>query len=274
MTDHTTPTRPEQRPTPVPSDQLVRRFEYPPVWSWAPSERWLRGYVDDIAVVDSREQILVWEPRQKVPEYGFPLADVRTDLLRPTEPPAPDRGFYRPRRPVAEWYDLVIGDRTVEHAAWKWAPDGLAGFLAVNWFHGVLDRWLEEDETVMTHPRDPYNRVDAVPSSRHVVVSHRGRVLAESSSTVLVFETGLPTRYYFPPGDVNFSALTESPTWSECPYKGYATRYWSVDGEPEATDIAWSYPDPKPNVAAITDRIAFYAERLEIRVDGLAPRAN
>lgn len=272
MTDDTTPTGAEGPATPVPSDQLVRRFEYPPVWSWTPSERWLRGYVDDIAVVDSREQILVWEPRQKVPEYGFPLADVRTELLRPTEPPAADRGFYRPRRPAADWYDLMIGDRVVKHAAWKWVPDELAGFLGVNWFHGVLDRWLEEDEVVHTHPRDPYNRVDAVPSSRHLVISHHGRVLAESDATVLVFETGLPTRYYFPTEGVDFSALTESSTWSECPYKGYATRYWSVVDDPGATDIAWSYPEPKPNVAAIADRVAFYTERLDVVVDGVVKR--
>ncbi|MET0447378.1 MAG: DUF427 domain-containing protein [Aeromicrobium sp.] len=256
---------------------LVRRFpSYPEVWSFEPSARWVRGIVDDVTVVDSRHQILVWEPRHKVPEYGFARGDVRTDLLVPGEPPAADRGFYRPRRPPAEWFDLRVGDRIVRHAAWRWDVPELADYLGVNWFAGVLDRWLEEDEVVMTHPRDPFSRVDALPSSRHVVVSYRGRVLAESADTVIVYETGLPPRYYFPPEAVDLSALEPSATWSECPYKGYATRYWSLPasaGEPGITDVAWSYADPKPVLSVIAGRIAFFSERVDLVLDGVTASA-
>ncbi|MGG7463025.1 DUF427 domain-containing protein [Plantibacter sp. YIM 135347] len=256
---------------PTSSPNLVERFpSYPSTWSFTPSSRWLRGFVDDVAVVDSRQQILVWEPRAKVPEYGFPLEQVRTDLLVPTEPPASDRGFYRPRRPAKSWFDLRLGERLVEHAAWTWDVPELEGFIAVNWFHDVLDRWVEEDEQVMTHPRDPYNRVDAIPSSRHVVVTHDGQVIADSHSPVLVFETGLPTRYYLPRADVDLDRLTPSETWSECPYKGYATDYWALpDAEGVLEDVAWSYPEPKAPVGPIVDRIAFYPERVSITVDGV-----
>ena len=34
----------------------------------------------------------------------------------------------------------------------------------------AMDDWLEEDELVYTHPRDPYTRVDILASSRRVRV--------------------------------------------------------------------------------------------------------
>ncbi|MFZ4894897.1 DUF427 domain-containing protein [Plantibacter sp. Mn2098] len=264
----TTPVPPRALPQAGPN--LVARFEYPSTWSFSPSERWLRGVVGEVAIVDSRDQILVWEPKAKVPEYGFPLAQVRTDLLVETDAPPADRGFYRPRRPARTWYDLHVDGRIIRHAAWTWDIPELEGFIAVNWFHDVLDAWYEEDERVITHPRDPCNRVDALPSSRHVVVSHDGRVIADSTDAVLVFETGLPTRYYLPRNDVDLTALGASTTWSECPYKGFATDYWTLpNAEGVDEDAAWSYPDPKYPVAPIAGRIAFFPERVQITVDGV-----
>jgi uncharacterized protein (DUF427 family) len=261
------------RPLPAESDLLQRRFpEYPDHFTFEPSDRWVRGIVGDIAVVDSRHQVLVWEPRHKVPEYGFPIEHVRADLLRPSAA-APERGrFYRPRTTAVTWFDLHVDGRVVEHAAWRWDVEGLEDHLAVNWSRGVLDAWYEEDEVVMTHPRDPHNRVDALPSSRHLVVSLHGTVLADTHSPVVVYETGLPIRWYVPRSDVRFDALLPSGGWSECPYKGYATDYWSsADGS--VADVAWSYPDPKPAVAAIRDHVAFYNEKVEIRVDGVVQSA-
>lgn len=250
------------------TENLVQRFPaYPETWSFQPSERWVRGFAGDVAVVDSRRQLLVWEPRHKVPEYGFPLADVRTDLLEETDAPEGDLGYYRPRRAPAQWYDLRIGDRLIRHAAWSWDVPELGGFLGVSWFPGVLDRWLEEDQPVFTHPRDQFSRVDALPSSRRVTVSRDGVVLADSDETVIVYETGLLPRYYFPPQNVDFSVLTTSSTESSCPYKGHTTQYWSLaDGSLD--DVAWSYGDPNQDVDAIAGRVAFYTERLDLTVDG------
>ena len=45
------------------------------------SDKWVRGYVGDVAVVDSREPLLFWEEEFPVPAYAFPRGDVRTDLL-------------------------------------------------------------------------------------------------------------------------------------------------------------------------------------------------
>src|SRR6202000_2325364 len=95
---------------------------------------------------------------------------------------------------------------------------GLAGTVRFDW--AALDAWFEEDEQVFVHPRNPYVRVDALRSHRHVRASLEGITLAESATPVLVFETGLPPRYYFDRTDVDFGHLLPTGTQTACPYKG------------------------------------------------------
>jgi uncharacterized protein (DUF427 family) len=85
-------------------------------------------------------------------------------------------------------------------------------------------------------------------------VVHGGQVVAESERPLLLRETGLPVRYYLPPEDVRLDLLTASGTHSYCPFKGTAS-YWSL---PDAADLVWGYPDPKPDVAEIKDHLCFY----------------
>ena len=75
-----------------------------------------------------------------------------------------------------------------------------------------MDAWFEEDEEVFTHPRDPYTRVDILPSSRHVRVEVDGVTVAESTSPRLLFETGLPARYYLPKPHVRHGPADARPT--------------------------------------------------------------
>ena len=239
------------------------------------SRRWVRGFVGDVAVVDSRSPLLFWDDSRPVPSYAFDPDDVRRDLLRPAvgEPP-PSPWFFRPQGPVSAWFDLEVGDRVLSHAAWRRDAAELGDRLVLSWQPGLIDRWLEEEEEVAGHPRDPYSRVDALPSSRHVVVSLDGKVLADSTSPVLLFETGLPTRYYLPEADVRLAELTPSATSSHCPYKGIADRYWDLAensaGDFDGAGLAWSYSQPFPAVGRIKDRIAFYDERVDVTVDGVA----
>ncbi|GIF09043.1 DUF427 domain-containing protein [Actinoplanes siamensis] len=226
------------------------------VITWEPSERRVRGLAGDETIVDSRRPILIWLPGQAVPLYAFPEQDVRVDLLRPAG---------------ATSYDLVLGPEVREAAAWRFAEPQLAAFLAFEWFERTgrgLDHWYEEDEEIFVHPRDPYKRVDAIHSSRHVTVEIGGRVVAESRRPVLVFETRLPTRYYLPRDDVRLDLLTPTDLSTGCPYKGTAG-YWSLnDADQVPPNIAWSYPDPLPAVGAIAGHIAFYNEVADITVDG------
>jgi uncharacterized protein (DUF427 family) len=233
-------------------------------------DKWVRALVGDVAVVDSRAPVLFWEEHFPVPGYAFAEDDVRCDLLRPSSGPPPDeRSFFLPKGPVAEWFDLEVGDRLLEHVAWRRDAPEVADLLVVSWQPGLVDRWLEEEEEVRGHPRDPHSRVDALPSTRHVEVSLDGVVLADTVRPVLLFETGLPTRYYVPRDDVRFEALTATPTSSYCPYKGVADQYWSVSGRADAADAAWSYSAPFPAVGRIKDMVAFYNELVDVRLDGI-----
>jgi uncharacterized protein (DUF427 family) len=91
-------------------------------------------------------------------------------------------------------------------------------------------------------------------SDRHVRVVRGGQVLAESDGALLLKETGCPDRYYIPPADVRLDLLTPSGTHTHCPFKGTAS-YWSL---PDAADLVWAYPEPKPDVARIKDHLCFY----------------
>jgi uncharacterized protein (DUF427 family) len=98
-----------------------------------------------------------------------------------------------------------------------------------------------------------------------------GTVLADTRAPVLLFETGLPTRYYIDPTDIAFEHLEPSPTQTLCPYKGVTSGYWSVRvGQTVHPDLAWTYHYPLPAVGQIAGLVAFYNEKLDIVVDGAA----
>jgi uncharacterized protein (DUF427 family) len=146
--------------------------------------------------------------------------------------------------------------------------EGIAGTVRIDW--EALDAWFEEDEEVFVHPRNPYTRVDALRSDREIVVELEGRVLARSSRPVLVFETGLPTRYYLDRLDVDFTHLVPSDTATACPYKGTTSAYWSVDvGGRLESDLAWAYDFPTRQLLPITGLVAFYNEKVDLTVDGV-----
>jgi uncharacterized protein (DUF427 family) len=129
--------------------------------------------------------------------------------------------------------------------------------------------WYEEDEPVFVHARDPYKRVDALRSSRHVEIRVGGETVARSVRPVLLFETSLPTRYYLPFADVRAEFLEPSDRVTFCPYKGRA-RYWSVRaGGVLVPDVVWSYPQPVPEQPAIRDLACFFTERVDLLLDGV-----
>ncbi len=241
-----------------------------------PIDKWVRAYVGDVAVVDTRTPLLFWEDDFPVPTYAVDEADVRTDLLQPTDPPpSAEWSSFDPQGPVSQWYDVVVGDQRRPHAAWRLADPAVAYRLVLSWRPGLLDRWTEEDEEVMGHPKDPYHRVEVLRSSRHVVVRRDGVLLADSRRPVLLYETGLPTRFYLPPEDVVADALVSQENRTHCPYKGFAERYWGLREHPEVSGIAWCYNEPKAAVEAIAGRVAFYNELVDLEVDDLPlPRAR
>jgi uncharacterized protein (DUF427 family) len=96
-----------------------------------------------------------------------------------------------------------------------------------------------------------------------------GETVADTHRPRLLFETGLPTRYYIPKVDVRMDLLTATDSHTRCPYKGIAS-YWTakVAGQ-EVKDIAWAYPAPIPECSKIENLVSFYNERVDaIHVDG------
>ncbi|PZS24585.1 MAG: hypothetical protein DLM58_24470 [Pseudonocardiales bacterium] len=236
------------------------------------SPRRVRVVVGGETVADSRRAFMLHETGA-LPWYYLPEADVRRDLLEPsdTEGVSPSRGR-------AQYWTLRVGDRVIPDAAAGYpeppssAPP-IAGYLVFDW--DAVDAWYEEDEQIFTHPADPYHRVDVRQSTRHVRISLNGEVLAESSRSRLLFETGLPTRYYLPADDVRTGLLTPSDTTTECAYKGTAT-YWSAQaGDHVASDLAWTYREPKIEAERVRGYVTFFNERVDVDLDGeRQPRAE
>jgi uncharacterized protein (DUF427 family) len=134
----------------------------------------------------------------------------------------------------------------------------------------ALDAWFEEDEQVYVHPRNPYARVDAVRSNRPIRVELDGTVLAVADSSVIVFETGLPPRYYLDPTALRLEHLERSDTVTSCPYKGDTSQYWSVRvGDAVHADLAWSYAFPTGPLLPVAGLVAFYNEKVDVFVDGV-----
>jgi uncharacterized protein (DUF427 family) len=131
-----------------------------------------------------------------------------------------------------------------------------------------MDRWLEEDEEVFVHPRDPYHRVDIVSTSRAVRISVAGELLAETDRALALFESNLPARWYLPLQDVR-AVLEPSDTLTRCPYKGTA-RYYSValSGDELGQDLLWVYEAPIPEVGRIAGLVCFFDERVDVELDG------
>jgi uncharacterized protein (DUF427 family) len=225
------------------------------------SPRRIRGILAGETVVDSTRSKLLHE-HGHLPIYYFPREDVRTDLLEPT-----DHHTRCPWKGEASYWSVRVGDRVAENAVWGY-PDPLddapplADYVAFYW--NKLDTWYEEDEEAIVHPRDPYHRVDVLPSSRHVVVRLGDEVLADSTRALALFETGLPTRWYLPADDVRMDLLEPSDKRTGCAYKGFAS-YWSVRGE---EDLVWTYRAPRRGMEEITERLCFFNERVDIEVDG------
>jgi uncharacterized protein (DUF427 family) len=195
--------------------------------------RRVRALAGGEVVVDSLGVKLLYE-QHRLPVWCFPREDVRLDRL---------------------------GD-----GAWIY-EDGLArGLVGVRW--DAVDQWLEEDEEVIVHPRDPYHRIELRDTSRLVSVALDGETLAESTSAVALFEASLPPRWYLPPEDVRAELVANSEVRTGCAYKGWASYDDVRVGERIEPFLAWHYVDPLKGIERIRDRICFFNERVDLRLDG------
>lgn len=250
---------------------------------YQPTSKRIRADIKGIPVVDSHEALLVWEPKRVTPVFAVP----EKDLLARLEPPAwrvednaqdeypvrlmseappgldPRTGFRR-HTAQGEELDVVISAVTAPYAAFRPSDPDLAGYVVLDF--RPFD-WLEDDEEIIGHPRDPFHRVDIRATLQRVEVKLDGVALADTSGAQLLYETLLPVRYYIPPEDVRLDLLEASPRRTVCPYKGEA-RYWSFPESERGRNIAWAYDSRFIDAQQIHGLICFFNERADVYVDG------
>jgi uncharacterized protein (DUF427 family) len=230
------------------------------------SPKRVRAVLAGETVADSTAPLLVWEV-PFYPTYFFSASDVREDLLTPLGKTREQPGLGEATR-----YQVTVG--TAEGEAYSFhhpkEPE-VADHYALVW--KTMDHWFEESEEVFVHARDPHTRIDVLASGRRVRVAIDGVTVADSTNASFLFETGLPTRHYFPKTDVRMDLMTSTDRRTGCPYKGYA-RYWTATVNGETHDnVLWGYESPFPESQRIAGLVAFYNEKVDLYVDEvLQPR--
>ena len=234
-------------------------------------DRRLRANLGGRTVVDSTRPLLVWEPRRVVPSYAVPASHILGELVPGSPLPTSDAPVLHPGIPFhahstpGETLTIVTDGHVLENAGFRPTDADIAEHVILDF--KCFDRWLEEDEVVVAHPRDPFHRVDFCRSSRHVRIEKDGHVLAESERPCMVFETGLPVRFYLQRRDVKVD-LRASAKRTQCAYKGDAS-YWSVELEGHPLEaLGWTYETPLPGAEPIAGLVAFFDERVDVFLDG------
>ena len=221
----------------------------------------VRAYLAGELVADTKTPFLVWE-WPYYPTYYIPAGDVLAELV-------PAEIQHSPSRGDGQVFHMKVAGADADGAALRY-PDSpieaLRDLVRLDW--ASMSEWFEEDEPVYVHPRDPYSRVDILASARHVRVEMDGITVADSGQPRILFETGLPPRYYLPLTDLRMDLLRASGTQTHCPYKGTAA-YWSVDtGQAVHTDIVWIYRTPLPESQKVAGLACFYNEKVDVYLDG------
>ncbi|WP_067569192.1 DUF427 domain-containing protein [Nocardia acidivorans] len=226
------------------------------------SAKRVRVYLGGHLAVDTIAATLVWE-HDYYPTYYFPVDELRVKL----EPTGDDRPANHLGTPVG--FDVIAEGVVAPGAAVQYVDSPIPELRdLVRLDTNAMDQWFEEDEAIYGHPRDPYHRVDILSSSRHIRVEVAGQTVAESRNPRILFETGLPARYYLPLTDIRMDLLEPSETESLCPYKGFAA-YWNVKlGEDIYPDLVWIYRTPFPESQKIAGFASFYNEKVDIYIDG------
>jgi uncharacterized protein (DUF427 family) len=233
----------------------------------------VRAHSGASPVADSTSAVLVWEPRRVVASYAVPEGDLLVDLEPAAAGPADDgRPVLDPRVPfrvhtaAGEPLSVRLPDGTAfEGAAYRLADPDVAGLVVLDF---AAFEWLDEEEPMISHPRDPRHRIDVCRSDRTVRIGHQGGLLAESNRALWLFEGTFPfVRYYLPRDDVAVPLVRDDSLVTACAYKGRAT-YWSVTDDRALARIAWTYEQPLHDAEQVRGRVCFFTERLDLSIDG------
>ncbi|SLM36285.1 Protein of unknown function DUF427 [Lasallia pustulata] len=231
-----------------------------------PSPKRVRVLFSQTWIADTTAAVYVWD-HPHFPQYYLPLSAFPTPSILSKQKPI--TASSSTSEPIAHLCALTLPPHSTPSTTLVFCAG--AGPLAdlVRIPFSEADAWFEEDVEIYVHPKDPYKRVDTLPSRREVRVEVGGREVARSQGGVWLFETGLPVRYYLEKTAVDWSVLTPSETVTRCPYKGEANYYnVTIDGT-EYKDAIWWYRYPTPESIAIAGRLCFYNEKVDIYLDGI-----
>jgi len=214
-------------------------------------------------IADSEHALLLFEPG-RYPVAYFPESDISPDVLERTEHTTrhPDLG-------LTSWYSVRADEQHVAaRAAWQHTnlpahASELQTHVAFAW--RAMDAFYEEDERILGHAADPYHRIDIRQTSRHLVVRHKDRIIADTKQPLVLHESGFAPRWYVPRADIDESALTPVELRTFCPYKGLCS-YYSVG---DARQAAWSYPDAYPEVRRISNLVSFEPDIVSVHLDAV-----
>jgi uncharacterized protein (DUF427 family) len=212
-------------------------------------------------IADSEDVVLLHEPG-RYPVAYFPLAGIEPAVLV-----GEDRVTAHPDFGQVNWFTVAAGEHVVNRAAWQYTSlppyaAVLDGRVAFAW--RAMDAFYEEDERIVGHAADSYHRIDIRSTSRHLVVRDGGRVIADTTHPLALYESGFAPRWYVSRDDIVESALEPVDGQTFCPYKGLAS-YYDIGGRKRA---AWSYVEAWTEVTRITDLVSFEPDKVDVFIDG------
>lgn len=238
-------------------DALPKRLLYA-----EPLRRRMRVRFGGSWIADTEDVILLFEPGHYPMAY-FREADIAPGTLELTGHTTrhPDLG-------PTSWYAVRAGGNTAPRGAWQHTglpnyTQELQGRVAFAW--PAMEAFFEEDERIMGHAADSYHRIDIRQSSRHLVVRHRERIIADTKRPLALYESGFAPRWYVPRADIDEAELTPVAHRTFCPYKGLCS-YYDID---EARLAAWSYREAYAEVGRINDLVSFEPDIVSVHLDAV-----
>jgi uncharacterized protein (DUF427 family) len=226
-----------------------------------PLRRRLRVRFGGTWIADSEHALVFFEPG-RYPVAYVPESDIAPGVLERSEHTTlhSDLG-------LTSWYTVRAGEHSAPRGGWQhielppYARE-LQTRVAFAW--RAMDAFYEEDERILGHAADSYHRIDIRQTSRHLVVQHGDRLVAETRRPVVLYESGFAPRWYVTRADIDESALTAVDQQTFCPYKGLCSYYDIGD----ARQAAWSYRQAYAEVGRISDFVSFEPDIVSVLIDG------
>jgi len=225
-----------------------------------PLRRRMRVRFGGIWIAESENVLVLFEPG-RYPVAYFPESDISSDALERTEHTTQHSGLG-----LTSWYTVRAGEHSAARGAWQHVElpayaQELQTRIAFAW--RAMDAFFEEDERIRGHAADAYHRIDIRQTSRHLVVRHRDRIVADTKRPLVLYESGFAPRWYVERADVDQSRLTGVEQQTFCPYKGLCSYYDIGD----ARHAAWSYREAYPEVGRISDLVSFEPDIVSVQID-------